>query len=98
MLLPDGLFSSFLHFYGVSVARILLWEDKKQTLAAVFLLTALYYFFYATEYTFLKAVGKIFSMIAFFLFVYSKLPEKVYVLSSFFSHPFFCWIYKIRPL
>ncbi|CAA6671229.1 unnamed protein product [Spirodela intermedia] len=59
------------------VAETLLWKDKMQTLTTVLLLAILYYFFYVSGHTFLTAVAKIFSVIAFFLFIHSKLPTKI---------------------
>lgn len=70
-------------FLSVSVANILLWKDKKQTLATLLLVAILYYYLFAFGYTFITAVAKLVSVTALFLFVHSLLPTKVYAPSIY---------------
>ncbi|KAG9440234.1 hypothetical protein H6P81_020399 [Aristolochia fimbriata] len=62
---------------GGKVADTLLWRDKKQSLSAILVLVAFYYFFLASSYTMVTAVSRILLVATLFLFIQSILPAKV---------------------
>ncbi|KAF8388706.1 hypothetical protein HHK36_025386 [Tetracentron sinense] len=59
------------------VADILLWKDKKQTLATVLVLIFYYYYFIAPGYTIITAVSKLLLMTTVILFIHGILPAKI---------------------
>ncbi|KAL1830723.1 hypothetical protein ACET3Z_000374 [Daucus carota] len=59
------------------VADILLWKNKKQTLATLLALFVFYLNFIAPRYTIITAVCKILSWAAIFLFIHGRIPKKL---------------------
>lgn len=59
------------------VADTLLWRDKKQTLAALLLLVAIYYNFIASGFTLLSAFSMLLLVASMFLFIHGILPQKI---------------------
>ncbi|XP_020251975.1 3beta-hydroxysteroid-dehydrogenase/decarboxylase [Asparagus officinalis] len=60
------------------VANTLLWKDKKQTFTVLLLVATLYYYLFASGYTFITAMAKLISLAAMFLFVHSVLPNEIF--------------------
>lgn len=61
-----------------SVAKTVLWKDKKQTFTVLLLLAAVYYHLFACGYTFITATAKLLSLTALFLFIHGMLPTRMY--------------------
>ncbi|KAJ7958431.1 Reticulon-like protein [Quillaja saponaria] len=60
------------------VADTLLWKDKKQTVATLLILFAIYYFFIASGYTIITALSKLLLAVVTFLFIHGLLPGKIF--------------------
>ncbi|XP_059450393.1 3beta-hydroxysteroid-dehydrogenase/decarboxylase [Corylus avellana] len=59
------------------VADTLLWRNKKQTLAALLVLVAIYCNFVASGFTLLSALSKLLLVTSMFLFIHGFLPGKI---------------------
>ncbi|GAB2248260.1 hypothetical protein Droror1_Dr00008142 [Drosera rotundifolia] len=73
----DGPSKTYVLLGSGRVADVLLWKNKRQTLALVLVLAAFYYNFVASGYTTITAVSKLILLVAFFLFIHAILPEKM---------------------
>ncbi|KAJ4763000.1 Reticulon-like protein [Rhynchospora pubera] len=63
------------------VAKTVLWKDKKQSIAAVFVLYGIYYHLFSCGYTFATALAKLLQFIVLFLFIHGMLPSKIFGLN-----------------
>ncbi|XP_021714765.1 3beta-hydroxysteroid-dehydrogenase/decarboxylase-like isoform X2 [Chenopodium quinoa] len=63
---------------GGRVADILLWKDKKQSLATLLIFLAFYYNFVASGYTIVTTVFKLILLASVFLYIHANLPERMY--------------------
>ncbi|XP_026658559.2 3beta-hydroxysteroid-dehydrogenase/decarboxylase [Phoenix dactylifera] len=61
-----------------NIADTILWKDKKQTFATLFVLAAIYYYLFACGCTIITAMAMLLSLVALFLFVHGMLPTKVF--------------------
>ncbi|CAA2987599.1 3beta-hydroxysteroid-dehydrogenase decarboxylase-like isoform X1 [Olea europaea subsp. europaea] len=61
----------------MTVADVLLWRNKKQTLTVLLILAAFLFIFIATGYTIITALSKLLLAASIFLFIHAKLPEKI---------------------
>ncbi|XP_052175604.1 3beta-hydroxysteroid-dehydrogenase/decarboxylase [Diospyros lotus] len=74
----DGPSKAFLRLGGGMVADILLWKDKKQTLATIIILISIYFNFVASGCTIITAVSKLLLVACVFLFIHGILPKKIF--------------------
>uniref|UniRef100_A0A803MS50 Reticulon-like protein n=1 Tax=Chenopodium quinoa TaxID=63459 RepID=A0A803MS50_CHEQI len=65
-------------FIVSKVADILLWKDKKQSLATLLIFLAFYYNFVASGYTIVTTVFKLILLASVFLYIHANLPERMY--------------------
>lgn len=63
---------------GGRVAQILLWKDKKQSLATMLFTVAFYYNFIASGYTIVATILKLILLAAVFLYIHANLPERIF--------------------
>ncbi|CAO2834188.1 unnamed protein product [Amaranthus hypochondriacus] len=63
---------------GGRVADILLWKDKKQSLAAMLVFLAFYYNLIASGYTIVASIAKLILLAAIFLYIHANLPERMF--------------------
>ncbi|XP_057957749.1 3beta-hydroxysteroid-dehydrogenase/decarboxylase isoform X2 [Malania oleifera] len=73
----DGPSKAYIYLGSGRVADMLLWKDKRQTLAMVLVLIAFYYSFIASRYTVVAGISKLLLVAAIFLFIHGNLPEKI---------------------
>ncbi|KAJ3673193.1 hypothetical protein LUZ60_006567 [Juncus effusus] len=59
-------------------AKTVLWKDKKQTIATLFVLYLIYYHLFSTGHTFITAFAKFLQFICLFLFIHGLLPSKIF--------------------
>ncbi|KAF3323453.1 3beta-hydroxysteroid-dehydrogenase/decarboxylase isoform 1 isoform X1 [Carex littledalei] len=60
------------------VAKTVLWKDKKQSIATLFVLYGVYYHLFSCGYTFTTALAKFLQFIVLFLFIHGMLPSKIF--------------------
>uniref|UniRef100_A0A803M2E2 Reticulon-like protein n=1 Tax=Chenopodium quinoa TaxID=63459 RepID=A0A803M2E2_CHEQI len=63
---------------GGRVADVLLWKDKRQSLATLLIFLAFYYNFVASGYTIVTTVFKLILLASVFLYIHANLPERMY--------------------
>lgn len=69
---------AYLYLGGGKIANTLLWKDQKQSVTALLLLIAIYYYLFASGYTLITAMAKLLSFVALFLFIHGALPKKIF--------------------
>lgn len=79
--------------WPLAVADILLWKDKKQSLAAMLVFLAFYYNLIASGYTIVASIAKLILLAAIFLYIHANLPERMYIF--FFTA---CSMFPFFPL
>ncbi|XP_039051220.1 3beta-hydroxysteroid-dehydrogenase/decarboxylase-like [Hibiscus syriacus] len=68
----------FYILWFIAVADTLLWKNKRQTLAVLLALVAIYYNFIASGATIITAVSKLLLLSLFLLFIHGSLPNRMY--------------------
>ncbi|URE48577.1 Reticulon [Musa troglodytarum] len=69
---------AYLCLGGGKIANTLLWKDQKQSVTALLLLIAIYYYLFTSGYTLITAMAKLLSFVALFLFIHGALPKKIF--------------------
>ncbi|KAK1393690.1 3beta-hydroxysteroid-dehydrogenase/decarboxylase [Heracleum sosnowskyi] len=73
----EGPSKASIYLGGGKVADILLWRNRKQTLATLLVLFIFYLNFIAPRYTIITALCKLLSWAAIFLFIHGRSPKKL---------------------
>nr|XP_017253255.1 PREDICTED: 3beta-hydroxysteroid-dehydrogenase/decarboxylase [Daucus carota subsp. sativus] len=73
----DGPSKASIYLGSGRVSDILLWRDKRQTLATILVLWAIYSYFVASGYTMITAVSKLLAGASIFLFLHGISPRKI---------------------
>ncbi|XP_074334562.1 3beta-hydroxysteroid-dehydrogenase/decarboxylase-like [Apium graveolens] len=73
----DGPSKASIYLGSGRVSDILLWRDKRQTLATILVLSAIYFNFVASGYTMITAVSKFLAMASILLFLHGRSPRKI---------------------
>ncbi|KAK1369363.1 3beta-hydroxysteroid-dehydrogenase/decarboxylase [Heracleum sosnowskyi] len=73
----DGPSKASIYLGSGRVSDILLWRDKRQTLATILVFSAIYFNFVASGYTVITAVSKLLSVASILLFLHGRSPRKI---------------------